>query len=57
MLTLSTQADAEAGGGVPLLPGAPGQREGQGRRVQRHRAHHHERVVRSVIVILAEKIS
>ena len=56
-MTLSTQADAEAGGGVPLLPGAPGQREGPGRRVQRHWAHHHERVVRSVIVILAEKIS
>ena len=42
----AVQVDVEAGGGVPLLPRAPGQRQVQARCVQRHRAHHHERVVR-----------
>ena len=40
------QVDVEARGGVPLLPRAPGQRQVQARCVQRHRAHHHECVVR-----------
>ena len=46
------QADAEAGGGVPVLSRAPGQRESEARCVRGDRAHHHERVVRSVMNII-----